>query len=183
MSDDRKSLVWFIGARAGEIPRAGFCPWKAFAGCHAPFNHTIGISFETVSSCVGGAVLEGCLEELEEPQISPAFRAYLLHPGLYLLQLVLGLETTVFPLSKQLWLPFCLQPAASPAHRRALASGYLAFPQSQAQAFSTHPSVCSLARINPPGTASSLCPRHGSLPCCPTVTTGVPPSWLAVLPH
>lgn len=64
MSDDRKSLVWFIGARAGEIPRAGFCPWKAFAGCHAPFNHTIGISFKTVSSCVGGAVLEGCLEKL-----------------------------------------------------------------------------------------------------------------------
>lgn len=64
MSGDRKSLVWFIDARAGEIPRAGFCPWKAFARCYAPFNRTIGISLGTVRSCVGGAVLEGCLEAL-----------------------------------------------------------------------------------------------------------------------
>lgn len=93
------------------------------------------------------------------------------------------METIVFPLSRQLLASFCTQPAASPAQRLVSASMCLAFPQSQAQSLSTYPLVCCLARINPPGTSSSLCPRHRSQSSCPTVTIGVPPSWLAVLPH
>lgn len=89
------------------------------------------------------------------------------------------METTVFPLSRQLRASFRTQPAASPAQRWVSASMDLACPQSQAQTLSTHPLVCSLARTSPPGTSPSLCPRHGSLTllpysghCCPL------PGWL-----
>lgn len=117
MSDDRKRLVWFIGARAGEIPRVGFCPWKAFAGCHAPFNHTIGISLGTVSSCVGGTVLEGCLAELEEPPNFPSLQSLPAASWTLLASTSLGFGDHSLSTEQTALAPSCLQPAASLAHR------------------------------------------------------------------